>query len=247
MKKRDLEIVVISDVHLGTFGCHAEELNSYLKSINVKTIILNGDIFDGYVFEKKFFDKNQLEFIRIILKMIKKGTIVYYLTGNHDDFLRDFDEIKIENFVKDDKLVLTINGKKHWFFHGDIFDISVQGKIGKLLTKIGGKSYDFIIYLNRKINILLKKINKKPFSLSKKIKDNVKTAVKFVNDFEKISCEHAIENEYEYVINGHIHEPKIMKYSNQKGETIYMNSGDWVENLSSLEFDGVSWKIFKYE
>lgn len=246
MKQRSLDIVVISDVHLGTYGCHAEELNKYLKSINTKILILNGDIFDGYVFEKKYFDKHQLEFIRTILKIIKNDTTVYYLTGNHDDFLRDFDEINLENFIKDDKLVLTIKDKKYWFFHGDIFDISVQGKLGKFLTMIGGKSYDFIIYLNRKFNLFLKKINKKPFSLSKKIKDNVKTAIKFISDFEKISCEHAIDKEFDYVINGHIHEPKIVNYQNEKGKIIYMNSGDWVENLSSLEFDGVSWKIFKY-
>jgi UDP-2,3-diacylglucosamine pyrophosphatase LpxH len=247
MQKRNLEIVVISDVHLGTYGCHAEELNKYLKSINTKNLILNGDIFDGYVFEKKHFDRNQLEFIRTILNMIKNNTKVYYLTGNHDDFLRDFDDINLNNFIKDDKLILTINDKKYWFFHGDIFDISVQGKIGKFLTMFGGKSYDFIIYLNRKINLFLKKINKKPFSLSKKIKENVKKAVKFINNFETISCEHAIEKNFDYVVNGHIHEPKIMKHTNEKGSVVYMNSGDWVENLSSLEFDGFSWKIFKYE
>jgi len=246
VKKRDLEIVVISDIHLGTYGCHAEELNLYLKSINPKTLILNGDIFDGYVFEKKYFNKSQLEFIQLILKFLKNNTKVYYITGNHDDFLRDFEDLSIDNFVKTDKLILEINNKIHWFFHGDIFDISVQGKLGKILTRLGGKSYDFIIYINRKVNLLLKKLGKKPYSLSKKIKDNVKTAIKYINDFEKISCEQAILKKYDYVINGHIHEPKILNFENEKGSVIYMNSGDWVENLSSLEFDGSSWNIYRY-
>jgi UDP-2,3-diacylglucosamine pyrophosphatase LpxH len=246
MSKRELEIVAISDVHLGTYGCHAEELNNYLKSIKTNILILNGDIFDGYVFYKKYFDKHQLEFIRIILQFLKNNTKVYYITGNHDDFLRDFDTIEFNNFIKDDKLILTINGKKYWIFHGDVFDISVKGKLGKFLTKIGGKSYDFIIYLNRKINLLLKKINKKPFSLSKKIKENVKRAIKYISDFEKLSCEHGIDKEFDYVINGHIHEPKIVEFKNEKGSIIYMNSGDWVENLTSLEFDGIGWKIHRY-
>jgi UDP-2,3-diacylglucosamine pyrophosphatase LpxH len=246
MDKRNLEIVVISDIHLGTYGCHAEELNNYLNSIKTKKLILNGDIFEGYVFERKNFDKHQFEFIRIILKFLKKGTEVYYLTGNHDDFLRDFDDLNFQNFHKSDKLILEIKGEKYWIFHGDIFDMSVQGKLGKFLTFIGGKSYDFIIYINRKLNQILKKIGKKPFSLSKKIKDNVKTAVKFINDFEKTSCEHAINQKFDYVINGHIHEPKIINYVNESGSVIYMNSGDFVENLSSLEYDGDSWKIFKF-
>lgn len=244
--KRDLDIVVISDVHIGSFGCHAEELNIYLKSINPKKIILLGDIIDGYVFNVKNFDKHQIQFIRIILGFIRKNVEVYYLTGNHDDFLRNYDDFEIVNFKKSDKLVLDINGKKYWFFHGDLFDISMKGTIGKWLTYFGGKAYDYIIFLNKFINIFLKKIGKSPFSLSKKIKDNVKKAVKFVSDFEKISCEHAINQNYDYVINGHIHQPQIKSFKNEKGSVIYMNSGDWVENLSSLEFDGVNWKIYNF-
>ena len=127
MKKRDLEIVVISDIHLGTYGCHAEELNNYLKSINVKKLILLGDIFDLYVFDQKYFKGHQIEFLRIVLGLINKGVDVYYLTGNHDEFLRGFEEFSLQNFHKLDKLVMDINGKKHWFFHGDVFDLSVRG------------------------------------------------------------------------------------------------------------------------
>lgn len=241
--KRDLDMVVISDVHIGSFGCHAEELNIYLKSINPKKIILLGDIIDGYVFDKKNFNKHQVQFFRIILDFIKKNVEVYYLTGNHDDFLRQFDDFEIMNFKKVDKLVLEINDKKYWFFHGDVFDISMKGTFGKLATSFGGKAYDLIIIFNRWLNVILKKMGKSPFSLSKKIKDNVKKAVKFVSDFEKISCEHAINQKYDFVINGHIHQPQIKEFKNEKGSVVYMNSGDWIENLSSLEFDGVDWKI----
>ena len=241
--KRKLEMVVISDVHIGSFGCHAEELNIYLKSIKPNKIILLGDIIDGYVFDKRNFDKHQVQFFRIILYFIKDNVEVYYLTGNHDDFLRQFDDFEIMNFKKIDKLVLEINNKKYWFFHGDIFDISMRGRVGKLASSVGGRAYDLIIIFNRWLNIVLKKMGKNPFSLSKKIKDNVKKAVKFVSDFEQTACEHAIKQNYDYVINGHIHQPQIREYKNENGSVIYMNSGDWIENLSSLEFDGFSWKI----
>ena len=158
MRKRELEIVVISDIHLGTYGCHAEELNQYLKSINPKKIILLGDIFDLYLFDQKFFKGPQIEFLRIILGMINAGVDVYYLTGNHDEFLRGFEEFNLQNFHKLDKLVLEIGGKRYWFFHGDIFDLSVRGKLGKFATLVGGRAYDFIIVLNKWINILLKKV-----------------------------------------------------------------------------------------
>ena len=247
MKKRELEVVVISDVHLGTYGCHAKELNTYLKSINPKKVILLGDIFDFYVFDQRYFKGDQIEFLRNILGLINSGVDVYYLTGNHDEFLRGFEEFSLQNFHKLDKLVLEFNEKRYWFFHGDVFDLSVRGKFGKFATLIGGRAYDFIIILNKWINVLLKKIGRKPYSLSKVIKDSVKKAVVFINDFETISCQHAIKQGYDYVINGHIHQPTIREFKSDDGSVVYMNSGDWIENLTSLEFDGKEWKIFKYE
>lgn len=246
MSKRNIEICVISDVHLGSYGCHAEELNKYIKSINPKILILNGDIFDGYVFNKKYFPKSHFEFVRNILTLIKKGCNVYYISGNHDEFMRSFEEISMLNLHKLDKLVLEIDGKSYWFFHGDVFDISMQGKVGKLISKIGGQAYDWIIYLNKVLNRILKFLGKEPYSLSKKIKSSVKKAVVYVRDYEKMSCEHAIKQGYDYVVNGHIHQYSIRNFKNDDGEVTYMNSGDWVENLTSLEYNNKEWSIYHY-
>lgn len=246
MKKREMEICVISDVHIGSYGCHAEELNNYLKSINPKILILNGDIFDAWNFSNKNFKIDHINLIRTFLKFIKDGKQVYYISGNHDEFMRSFDEISMLNLHKLDKLVLEIDGKSYWFFHGDVFDISMQGKFGKIISKIGGQAYDLIIYFNKILNKLLKLMGKEPYSLSKKIKNSVKKAVVYVRDYEQMSCEHAIKQGYDYVVNGHIHQYSIRKYKNNEGEVIYMNSGDWVENLTSLEYVDNQWKIFHY-
>jgi UDP-2,3-diacylglucosamine pyrophosphatase LpxH len=247
MSKREIEICVISDIHLGSYGCHAEELNNYIKSIKPKILILNGDIFDGYVFNKKYFPTSHFEFIRNVLTLIKKGTEVYYITGNHDEFMRNFDEMSMLNLHKLDKLVLTIDDKNYWFFHGDVFDISMQGGIGKMVAKIGGQAYDLLIYINKWINKFLKVIGKSPYSLSKKVKDSVKKAVVYVRNYEEMSCEHAIKQGYDYVVNGHIHQPSIRNFKNNEGSVIYMNSGDWIENLTSLEYQDGKWSIYKYQ
>jgi UDP-2,3-diacylglucosamine pyrophosphatase LpxH len=241
--KRKVEVVVLSDIHLGSYGCHAKELNEYLKSIDPDILILNGDIMDGYVFNKNYFPVEHFEVIKNILSMLKRGTKVYYIPGNHDDFLRELDDIHMDNLHKVDKLILELDGKTHWFFHGDVFDMSMQGKLGKSLAKIGGQAYDMIILINRIMNKLLVLLNKKPYSLSKKIKDNVKSAVKYVSDFEEMSCEHAIKQGFDVVVNGHIHQPKINTHTNPKGSVVYLNSGDYVENLSSLEYNNKQWKI----
>ena len=124
--KRKVEIVVISDIHLGTYGCHAKEVLQYLNSVRPKKLILNGDIFDIWQFRKRYFPKAHLQVIKKIISLAAKGTQVYYITGNHDEKLRRFSETKMGNIRILDKLILEIDGKKAWFFHGDIFDISIQ-------------------------------------------------------------------------------------------------------------------------
>ncbi|CAM3620699.1 ser/Thr protein phosphatase family protein, UDP-2,3-diacylglucosamine hydrolase-like protein [Flavobacterium saliperosum S13] len=245
LKKRLVEIVVISDVHLGTYGCHANEILEYFKSIKPKILILNGDIIDIWQFRKSYFPKSHLKVIKKILDFTSKGTKVYYITGNHDEMLRKFSDTKMGNFSISDKLVLELDGKKAWFFHGDIFDNSVHH--AKWIAKLGGIGYDYLILLNRVINWCLIKMGKEPYSLSKKVKASVKKAVKFISDFETTATDLAIDNNYDYVVCGHIHEPKIEERSNKKGATTYLNSGDWIENLTALEYNKKRWKLYRHE
>lgn len=245
MKKRKLDVVVISDVHLGTFGSHAQELSYYLSTIKPKILVLNGDIIDIWQFRKSYFPKAHMKVIKKIIDMASKGTKVYYVTGNHDEMLRKFSNTTIGNFSIVDKLILELDYKKAWIFHGDVFDASVQHS--KWIAKLGGLGYDYLILLNRFINWSLNKMGKEPYSFSKKIKASVKSAVKFISDFETTATELAIEKAYDYVICGHIHEPKILKKENKNGTTLYLNSGDWVENLTALEYHKRRWKLYRYE
>ncbi|RKS01412.1 UDP-2,3-diacylglucosamine pyrophosphatase LpxH [Flavobacterium sp. 102] len=244
LKKRKVEVVVISDVHLGTYGCHAKELLAYLSSVKPKILILNGDIIDIWQFRKSYFPASHLKVIKKIISLSSKGTKIYYLTGNHDEFLRKFTDLHLGNMSLLNKLVLDLDGKKAWFFHGDVFDASINH--AKWLAKLGGWGYDMLILINRFLNWILAKFNKEPYSLSKKIKDNVKSAVKFITNFENVCTELAIENHYDYVICGHIHEPKISSVENEKGKTTYLNSGDWIENLAALEYNNKKWKLYKH-
>ncbi|MFY0483912.1 UDP-2,3-diacylglucosamine diphosphatase [Flavobacterium sp. PLA-1-15] len=245
MKKRAVELVVISDVHLGTFGCHAKELHQYLSSIKPKTLVLNGDIIDIWQFRKSYFPKSHLKVVKKLIDFASKGTKVYYITGNHDEMLRKFSDAHMGNFSVVDKLVLELDGKKAWIFHGDVFDASVQHS--KWIAKLGGWGYDYLILMNRFVNWCLKKLGKEPYSFSKKIKASVKKAVKHISDFETTATELAIENKYDYVVCGHIHEPKMLRKENKNGATMYLNSGDWIENLTALEYNKKRWKLYRYE
>ena len=244
MKKRKIDISVISDVHLGTYGCHADELLTYLNSIEPKKLILNGDIIDIWQFRKRFFPSSHLKVLKKIIGMASKGTDVYYITGNHDEMLRKFSGNSMGRFKLVDKLVLELGNEKAWIFHGDVFDISIQN--AKWLAKLGGWGYDVLILINRFVNWILLKMGREKYSLSKRIKNSVKGAVKYIQSFEKVAAELAIDNEYDYVICGHIHQPKKEVYQNNKGKTTYLNSGDWVENLTALEYSLKCWRIYNY-
>ncbi len=245
MKKRPLDIAVISDVHLGTYGCHADELLTYLNSIAPKKLILNGDIVDIWQFSKRYFPKSHLKIIKKIMNMASKGTEVIYITGNHDELLRRFSDTKMGNFSIVDKLILDLNGQKAWFFHGDVFDLSIQN--AKWLARLGGYGYDFLILMNRWVNWYLDKMGKEKYSLSSKIKQSVKSAVKYIQDFEETAADLAIENGYDYVVCGHIHQTKKEIIETPKGRTTYLNSGDWVESLTALEFHFNRWKVYHYQ
>lgn len=244
--KREIDLLVLSDLHLGTYGCHAKELLQYLKSITTQTLVLNGDIIDIWNFSKRYFPKHHMDILREIMKMASHGTKVYYITGNHDELLRKYSDLQLGNVEILDKLVLDINHKRYWFFHGDVFDHSTKGS-AKFLAKLGGKGYDLLILLNRLINWSLKQFGKPKMSFSKMIKDSVKKAVQYINDFESIIAELAIQKKYDYVICGHIHKPIIKTITTDTGSVIYMNSGDWVENLSALEYSHKKWSLYYYQ
>ncbi len=247
IKRRRLDILVLSDVHLGTYGCHAKELLHYLKTVKPKTVILNGDIIDIWQFSKRYWPKAHMKVIKYLMHWLSKGVKIYYVTGNHDEMLRRFAGFKMGSLKIVNKVILDLgNDKKAWFFHGDVFDVTMQHS--KWLAKLGAVGYDTLILINRFANFISEKIFKKgKLSLSKKIKNSVKSAVKFINNFEQTAADIAISNNYDYVVCGHIHQPEIRAIENEHGKTIYLNSGDWIENLTALEYVNSVWKIYKFD
>lgn len=246
-KKRKVDILVLSDVHLGTYGCHAKELLLYLKTIKPKTVVLNGDIIDIWQFSKRYWPKSHMKVVKQLMTWLSKGVKIYYITGNHDEMLRKFAGFKMGSLRIVNKLVLDLDEQnKAWFFHGDVFDVTMQHS--KWLAKLGAVGYDLLILINRIANFISERIFKRgKLSLSKKIKNGVKTAVKFINNFEQTAADIGISNGYQYVVCGHIHQPEMRAISNTHGSILYLNSGDWIENLTALEYNDGNWRIYRFD
>jgi UDP-2,3-diacylglucosamine pyrophosphatase LpxH len=242
--KRNVELVVLSDIHLGTIGCQAVELLKYLKSIRPKILILNGDIIDIWQFRKHYFPKTHLKLIKHIIGLASDRCTVYYITGNHDEMFRRFSGMKIGKLRILNDLILELDGKKVWFFHGDVFDVIMQHS--KWLGKLGAIGYDALIWLNTKVNWVGRKLKMEQVSFSKKIKQSVKSAVKYINAFEDSAAIVAAKKGIDCIVCGHIHHPEMRSIQVENGSVNYLNSGDWLENLTSLEYNEKQWRIFYY-
>jgi UDP-2,3-diacylglucosamine pyrophosphatase LpxH len=245
-QKRQVDIIVISDVHLGTYGCRAKELLHYLKSIKPKIVVLNGDIIDIWQFNKSYWPKSHMKVIKHIMNWLSKGVKVYYITGNHDEMLRKFEGFKMGSFQILNKLILELdNQEKAWIFHGDVFDVTMQHS--KWLAKLGAIGYDSLIIINSLANWISETVFKKgKLSFSKKIKNSVKGAIKFINGFEETAADIGISMNYQYVVCGHIHHPEMRKIEQNHGSIMYLNSGDWIENLTALEYHKGQWDLFRF-
>ena len=244
-RKRRVRVAVISDVHLGTYGCHAQELLRYLKSIRPEVLVLNGDIVDIWQFSKNYWPPAHMRVVRYVAGLAAKGTRIHYLTGNHDELLRKFAGLQLGHFQLDNKLVLDLPHGRTWLFHGDVFDVTMRH--ARWLARLGGHGYDALILLNRAVNYLLHKAGRPRVALSKRVKERMKSAVAAVSNFEETAAAIAADHGYRYVACGHIHQPEIKAVATARGEVIYLNSGDWVENLTALEYTPQSgWCLYSY-
>lgn len=246
MEKRSVDVAVLSDLHLGTYGCRAKEIAIYLKNISPQLLILNGDIIDMWQFSKHYFPPAHMDVVKEIFNLLAKGTRVIYITGNHDEILRKYTDLNLGNFQLKDKMVIEIDGRTTWIFHGDAFDNTTKGG-AKFWARLGSNGYAILLGFNRTINSLLKMMGRDPVSLSKKIMHQLNKSIIHIDKFEIMVAEIAIEKKYDYVICSHIHQPQKRIVENENGTVTYLNSGDWVEHLTALEYYDKDWHIYHYK
>jgi UDP-2,3-diacylglucosamine pyrophosphatase LpxH len=184
--------------------------------------------------------------IQKVLKKSRKGTQVHFVTGNHDEFLRPFaplflgDNMHIVNEIN----YIGVDGKRYLVTHGDFFDSITMTH--RWLAMAGDIGYDIVLFLNHVLNKFRKicGINRY-WSFSKYVKDNVKSSVSFINNFEEVLSSHAKHQKYDGIICGHIHKPEFKEINS----VLYYNCGDWVENCSAVvehldgRFEVIMWEL----
>lgn len=238
---RKIDISVISDVHLATMASKAKHLLNYLKSVQPKILVLNGDIIDSWRFSRNYFPKAHLKVIRQVVKMIEKGVRVVYITGNHDDVFRKFNNTQLGNFSIVNQLELTVGNQKTWIFHGDVFDHIIHHS--PWFAKSGAAAYGFLTGFNKGLNFILRIFGGKDMILYKSMKDRILKEKKVLTNFELAIANAAFSKEIDLVICGHTHIPIDKTITTEKGIVRYINCGDWVEHFSAAECVDGNWSL----
>ncbi|WP_269526262.1 UDP-2,3-diacylglucosamine diphosphatase [Coraliomargarita parva] len=235
MKKTTLSYrtIFLSDVHLGTLDCKIDEVNHFLKHTHCDTLVLNGDIIDGWSLARKGgWTEQHTRFIRLVLKKLeKRGTEVIYLRGNHDDVLSRFLPLFFGKLRIVNEYIFKGARGDYLVVHGDGFDAVTMNH--KWLAILGDIGYQSLLRINRFYNKYRSWRGKEYFSLSKAIKARVKSAVSFVGNYEEQLQNFARKRNCQGIICGHIHTPD----NKMIGDVHYLNSGDWVESLTAIVED----------
>ncbi len=237
--------IFISDVHLGTKFSKAERLLDFIRDYESENLYLVGDIIDGWAIKRKFiWSQSHSDVIQKILRKARKNTNVYFIAGNHDEFLRPFvpiilgDRLNIEHEL----VYKDLKGRRYLVTHGDFFDSITMTK--KWLAVLGDYGYEMLLHLNGTVNFARQVFGiKKYWSLSKYAKDSIKSSVSFITDYETILANHAKHHGYDGVICGHIHKAEMREIE----KITYFNCGDWVESCTAVveTLDG-EWKIIDF-
>jgi UDP-2,3-diacylglucosamine pyrophosphatase LpxH len=242
-QQRFYPTIVISDVHLGTDYSKTIQLTNFLKTVNCETLIMNGDIIDGWNLQKNGkgkWKKEHTDFLKVLMKMMENhNTHIVYVRGNHDDFIDNLAPFTFGNISIVNDYLYEKNGKRYYVTHGDIFDNVTSNMVW--LAKLGDVGYSILLWINRIYNSYRSRKGLPYYSVSQKIKQKVKSAVSYISSYENELVKLAKVRHVDGIICGHIHQPA----DRQIDGIHYLNSGDWVETMSALlQHDDGTWEVY---
>jgi UDP-2,3-diacylglucosamine pyrophosphatase LpxH len=222
--------IFISDVHLGSYGCQAEKLLNFLQNTTCDQLFLVGDIIDGWQMRGRvYWPESHERVMKQLLEIAKTGTKVRYITGNHDEFLRNYGDLQFDTIeIVDEYRLRNKDGREFLVIHGDQYDVIT--KYARWISTLGDVGYNLLLRINVVVNKVRSLLGYDYWSFSKWVKDSVKQAVSYVGDFEATVASVCNQRGYAGIICGHIH-----KAANREvGGVRYLNCGDWVESCTAI-------------
>jgi UDP-2,3-diacylglucosamine pyrophosphatase LpxH len=228
----------LSDLHLGSPACKAPALVRFLRHNDCEHLYLVGDVFDGWKLKKRFYwTPDHTRVIKAILAKARRGTKVYYLSGNHDGFLRQFVRSQLHLGpirVVHERVHTTADGRRLLVLHGDQYDAVIRAL--PRLALAGDFAYETLLRASDWAGGVQRRLGvAAPWSLSGFAKSRVKSAVQYLSGFDEAIYHQCRRRSLNGVICGHTHHAEIRHVRNG---VVSFNCGDWVESRTALAEDG---------
>ena len=230
MQPKHVRTLFISDLHLGSKAARTDFLLDFLRYHEADTIYLVGDIVDGWRLKRSWYwPQGCNDVVQKLLRKARKGTRIVYIPGNHDEFLRSFPGTHFGGIEVAERAIHEMaDGKKYLVLHGDEFDVVVRN--ARLLAYLGDWAYDAAIAVNVVLAAIRRRLGMPYWSFSAWAKLQVKHAVNFIGEFQRVVAEEARRNHVDGVICGHIHHAVMEDIDGIH----YVNTGDWVESCTAI-------------
>jgi len=224
---------------MGSAYCASAQLLEFIKEIDPENLYIVGDFIDGWKFARGFYWPSECsEIFHTVLKLATDRK-VFYAIGNHDEFLRKIAPVVMGGIIIQETFDhTTVDGKNLWIRHGDALDAVV--KYMAWLAHLGDRAMSWALWMNRLTKKIQRKIGWRYWSFSNYLKRKITGMLD--SHFEELICKEAKALEYDGVICGHIHVPKLI--TNE--DFIYGNCGDWVENGTAIvEYEDGSLQLLR--
>jgi UDP-2,3-diacylglucosamine pyrophosphatase LpxH len=220
----------LSDIHLGFRHARARELNEFLHAVEAECIVLAGDIVDALSLARRaFWSPAHTDVVRTLLARQRAGVRLIYIPGNHDASLAVLAQMLCGLFeVHREWVHRTAGGERLLVLHGDQFDGMLT--CPAWLTRVGDVLHGVTVGVSHTVNNLRRALGRPYWPLTERIKLRIGSSARYIEQFERHAARHALQLGYDGVICGHIHRANLRRI----GETLYGNSGDWVESCSAL-------------
>lgn len=206
------EYTIISDLHLGSDVCRADNILEFLYYLETENLILNGDIFDNMDFRR--LKKSHWNILKK-LRQISKTTRLIWLRGNHDYDCEPIAHLigaewKLDYLIHQDQ-------RKIYVAHGDRFDKIIHKR--PFLTKFADIIYRFVQSFDKRMD--------NNYYYSGMIKEKSKTLTRITDKTVSNSILFANKNSYDAIIIGHLHKPA--RITTLEHMVDYINVGSWTE------------------
>lgn len=234
------KVFFASDFHLGAPNSEIslereKKIIRWFDSIKEQAaaIFLVGDIFDFWFEYGKVIPKGFIPFISKISQLRDQNIPIYFFTGNHDLWMKDYFTKELNIPVFHDPIELRVGGKRILVGHGD--GLGPGDNSYKFLKKVfvHPLSKWLFKWLHPDIGIKIAHA----WSGHSRISNIEKDENRFLGEDEWLwtYCKEVEEKQhYDLYIFGHRHLPLELKVGTN---STYINLGEWVSQYTFLELD----------